>query len=239
MSVTPIRLGSLPQAHRSHDRSQPRIPDEPNNADEPDLRGHGTWETSNEIVAPEGSIQQGLLPTTRKRQVIVLISAFCTVFQTIGRLVDIAMEARVHPVAGINQAYGVFQNYYVSTAGSPDSILPPSQASNKALVAFVGTLAAGLTWGGSIFVNPLMARTKDMRRITLAGVLLMSIGYGLAGFSTRASRPLRSGFEDDSHVLTVMRFRVDLAPSPYPRLSLRHWYLPSVLPYPEHRPGVF
>lgn len=96
MSFTPIRLGSLPQAHRSHDRSQPRITNEPNNADEPNLCEHGTWEASNETVAPERSIQQGLLPTTRKRQIIVLISAFCTVFQTIGRLVNVATEARVH-----------------------------------------------------------------------------------------------------------------------------------------------
>lgn len=235
MSSTSTRLGSLPQAHRPRDRSQHHSANDSNDANEHDLREHGSWDVSNEIVMPEGSVQQALLPTTRKRQIVVLISAFCTVFQTIGKLVDTAIEACFNHIAGINQAYGVFQNYYVSTAGSPDSILPPSQASNKALVAFIGTLAAGLTWGGSIFVNPLMARTKDLRWLTLAGVLLMSLGYGLAGFSTRVSRALRSGFNDNSHVLTGMQFCVDLAPPPYSRVSLRHWYLPPVFPYPEHR----
>ncbi|KAK3066206.1 hypothetical protein LTS18_001909, partial [Coniosporium uncinatum] len=125
-------------------------------------------------IEPNGSdrsssaaVEQELLPTTRNRQIIVLISAFMTVFQTIG----------------MNQAYGVFQSYY--TSNPADSVLPPSQASNKAVVAFVGMLGAGLTWAGSIYVNPLMARSKDLRHITLAGAVFMSLGYILAGFSTR------------------------------------------------------
>jgi len=50
-------------------------------------------------------------------------------------------------------------------------------------MAFVGTLGAGLTWGGSIFVNPLMARVKDPRKLTLAGATLIGLGYVLAGSS--------------------------------------------------------
>lgn len=111
-----------------------------------------------------------LLPVTRKRQILVLISSFLTICITIG----------------FNQSYGVFQGYYVS---DESSILPPSQAKSGALVAFIGTLGAGLTWGGSIVINPLMARTKDKRYITVSGVLLMSLGFGLASLATQVSSP--------------------------------------------------
>ena len=67
---------------------------------------------------------------------------------------------------------------------SPETIIPPSQATSRAFIAFVGTLGAGLTWGGSIYVNPLMARVKTFKPITIAGASLMSLGYFLASFST-------------------------------------------------------
>lgn len=88
---------------------------------------------------------------------------------------------------GINQAYGVFQSFYTNPPHPSISIIPPHEASNKALVAFVGTLGAGLTWGGSIFVNPLMARTSDLQRITMLGALGMGVGYWAASFGTRVS----------------------------------------------------
>ncbi|KAI9820639.1 MAG: hypothetical protein M1827_005008 [Pycnora praestabilis] len=116
-----------------------------------------------------GYVELNLAATNRRRQTIVLISSFLAVFQTIG----------------INQAYGVFQGYYVTGSGGPDAVISVTQAHNKALVAFVGTLGAGLTWGGSIFVNPMMARFKNPKWITMSGALLMSVGYGLAGFSTQ------------------------------------------------------
>jgi hypothetical protein len=55
--------------------------------------------------------------------------------------------------------------------------------SSKALLAFVGTMGTGLTWGGSIFVNPIMARVKDPRWITAVGAVLIFLGYLLASFS--------------------------------------------------------
>lgn len=75
-------------------------------------------------------------------------------------------------------------SYYVSSASLPDAILSPQEASNTALAAFIGTLAAGLTWGGSNLVNRLMARCKDLRYLTAAGAGCMCAGYALAGFST-------------------------------------------------------
>src|SRR6187402_617688 len=80
-----------------------------------------------------------LTPITRRRQIVVLISGFLTICITIG----------------YNQAYGVFQSYYMSPT---QSMLPQSTSKDSALVAFVGTLAYGLTWAGSIVVNPIMAR---------------------------------------------------------------------------------
>lgn len=101
---------------------------------------------------------------SRKKQALVLVSTFLMIFQTIG----------------INQTYGIFQEFYTT---SPDSFLPAQQANNQAAVAFVGTLGAGLTWGGSIFVNPLVGRTKNVRWITGLGSVGMSLGLVLAGQS--------------------------------------------------------
>lgn len=105
---------------------------------------------------------------TRKKQALVLLSTFLMIFQTIG----------------INQTYGVFQEFYTT---SPASFLPAKQANNRAAVAFVGTLGAGLTWGGSIFVNPLVSRTNDVRWITGLGSVGMSLGLILAGESKNVS----------------------------------------------------
>jgi MFS family permease len=76
----------------------------------------------------------------------------------------------------------VFQTQYISQA---DTIIPTSEKQNRALIAFIGTLAAGLTWSGSIFVNPLMSRVKSLKTLTMTGAVLMATGYFLASFATR------------------------------------------------------
>lgn len=133
-----------------------------------------------------------LPPVSRRKQATVLLSAFMTIVLTIG----------------YNQTYGVFQEYYLSKF---QNVLDPSPASQAtpptALLAFVGTLGAGLTWAGSILVNPLISRIEHRtwsshssstqklwrrlilrkltpRTITISGVLLMSLGFALASFST-------------------------------------------------------
>src|ERR1700738_4337698 len=85
-----------------------------------------------------------LRPVTQRRQILILLSSFLTICITIG----------------FNQSYGVFQSYYVSPS---QDMLPPAAQSQSAWIAFVGTLGAGLTWGGSVVVNPLMARVRDVR----------------------------------------------------------------------------
>lgn len=109
-----------------------------------------------------------LTPITRQRQATVLLSSFLVIFVTIG----------------FNQSYGVFQSYYISPT---QTMLSGPPGNEGALIALVGTLGAGLTWAGSVFVNPLMARLdkKGNRYLGVAGVLFMSLGFGLASLSTK------------------------------------------------------
>ena len=56
-----------------------------------------------------------------------------------------------------------------------------------ALVSLVGSIATGLTWGGSIFVNPMILRVHNVKLITMTGVFLMSLGLFTASYSTKVS----------------------------------------------------
>jgi hypothetical protein len=123
--------------------------------------------------SPDSQIQQSTLelrPITRQRQAIVLLSSFLTICITIG----------------FNQSYGVFQNYYTSPG---QTMLPKPTTNEGALIAFVGTLGSGLTWAGSILVNPLMERLdkEGVRWVGVVGVVCMSAGFGLASLSTEVS----------------------------------------------------
>jgi MFS family permease len=137
-----------------------------------------------EMSAPNGDLSDPelrfataslqLRPITRQTQIMVLASSFLTICV----------------VVGFNQSYGVFQGYYTSDT---QTMLPCSTKNDGALLAFAGTLGAGLTWGGSIFVNPLLSRVEGRSLfglpgrcwITTSGVLLMSLGFGLASLSTQ------------------------------------------------------
>jgi hypothetical protein len=117
----------------------------------------------------QSQLEQDLVPVTPKRQLLILLSSFLTICITIG----------------FNQSYGVFQSYYVSDA---QTLLPEDAREQGAWIAFVGTLGAGLTWGGSIVVNPLMARVRDVRWLTVIGVVCMSAGLGGASFGSQVRR---------------------------------------------------
>lgn len=124
-----------------------------------------------EPIAPANATPQ-MRPVTKRRQIMVLLASFFAVFLTIG----------------LNQAFGVFYAYYASTGSDPDGpdpFLPASAADNKAMLAFIGTLGAGLTWAGSIVVNPIMARVHDMRFITGVGAGLMGGAYLMASGCSR------------------------------------------------------
>lgn len=107
------------------------------------------------------------LPVSGKTQATVLLCAFFAVFETIG----------------LSQGYGVFQDYYTSPE---NTLVPAGQSQNRALIAFIGTFGWGLTWSGSIFVNPLMSRAKHPYLISLVGAILMSLGFALASLSSQA-----------------------------------------------------
>ncbi|KAI1272299.1 major facilitator superfamily domain-containing protein [Xylaria sp. FL0933] len=157
----------------------------------------------------------------RKKQIVVLLSAFATIALTIG----------------YNQTFGVFQEYYLSPTQDVLVPGPASQASpSTALLSFVGTLCYGLTWAGGILVNPVMSRleygvwaptrpsTRSWRRrslrlltprsITILGVLMMSTGFGLASLSASLW-----------HLLLTQGFLVGLG------MSLL--YFPLLAPAPE------
>ncbi|KAI2634782.1 major facilitator superfamily domain-containing protein [Hypomontagnella submonticulosa] len=132
-----------------------------------------------------------LSPVSRRKQATVLIAAFMTIALTIG----------------YNQCFGVFQEYYLSSA---QDVLIPSPSSQPspptAFLAFVGTLCYGLTWGGGILVNPIisrietgkwtsdtastrlwrrkMARLMTPKTITISGVVMVCAGFTLASFSS-------------------------------------------------------
>ncbi|KAG5637794.1 hypothetical protein H0H81_003186 [Sphagnurus paluster] len=101
---------------------------------------------------------------TRNYQTLLLLTGFFMTFHVIG----------------INSVFGIFQELYTS----PETIIVDSQGQD-ALVSLVGAIGSGLTWSGSIFVNPLMARVENLKIVTLSGVVIMSLGLLLASISTR------------------------------------------------------
>lgn len=131
----------------------------------PDRESSSTTQTRRADARQEPAAESLLVPTTKTAQTVILISSFLTIVLTIG----------------LNQTYGVFLQSYLNPNPSDEPFLPPSQVRSEALLAFVGTIGSGLTWGGSILVNPLMARCRDPRWITLAGSVLIGLGYTLAG----------------------------------------------------------
>jgi hypothetical protein len=177
--------------------------------------------SSPQIITPNDSenhisASSQLRPITRNRQILVLISSFLTICITIG----------------FNQAYGVFQSYYIS---STQTMLPKSTSSDSALVAFVGTLGYGLTWGGSIVVNPITARldVRGNRALGVLGILLMSAGFGLASLSTQVS------CFHSSFIQNIEFLKSGLAPPPHSRPSLRHRLLIAVFPHLERSTRIF
>jgi MFS family permease len=111
---------------------------------------------------PAANAVESLPPVTRRDQLIALAVASAAIFQSIGA----------------NVSYGVFQSFYTS---SPDTPLSPSEAASRGNVALIGTLGAGITWGGSIIVHPLVKRVGH-KYVALAGGILMSLGFLLASF---------------------------------------------------------
>ncbi|KAI0673848.1 MFS general substrate transporter [Trametes maxima] len=83
-------------------------------------------------------------------------------------------------VIGINSIYGLFQEFYTS----PESNIKGA-VGQDALVSLVGTIGSGLTWSGSIYVNPMIRRFDNVKLISLAGAFIMSLGIFTASFCTQ------------------------------------------------------
>ena len=58
---------------------------------------------------------------------------------------------------------------------------------SDALISLVGTIGSGLTWSGGILINPIIARTDNVKVISLLGAFIMSLGLVLASFCTKVS----------------------------------------------------
>ncbi|KAI9066472.1 MFS general substrate transporter [Trametes sanguinea] len=83
-------------------------------------------------------------------------------------------------VIGINSIYGLFQEFYTSS----ETNITGAQGQD-ALVSLVGTIGSGLTWSGSIFVNPMIRRFDNVKLISMAGAFIMSLGIFTASFCTQ------------------------------------------------------
>ncbi|KAI0654437.1 MFS general substrate transporter [Cubamyces menziesii] len=83
-------------------------------------------------------------------------------------------------VIGINSIYGLFQEFYTSS----DTNIVGAQGQD-ALVSLVGTIGSGLTWSGSVFVNPMIRRFDNVKLISLVGAFVMSLGLFSASFCTQ------------------------------------------------------
>ncbi|KAI9454150.1 MFS general substrate transporter [Lactarius psammicola] len=127
-----------------------------------DVKPNNSKESDSASIWTESTVD-GLRPT-RLYQFTLLFAGFMTMFQTIG----------------MNQSYGIFQNYYTS----PDS--PIIDAREKyAMVSLIGTIGSGLTWSGSVFVSLIISSGCDLRLMCLSGATIMSLGLLLSSFATK------------------------------------------------------
>ncbi|KAJ3899776.1 MFS general substrate transporter [Lentinula edodes] len=118
---------------------------------------------SNDIDLVEGR-QHFTKPPTKTYQAMLLLAGSMMIFHVIG----------------INQVFGIFQEFYTSSRSN----IKDAQGQD-ALVSLVGSIGAGLTWSGSIFMNPLIARIDNIKLVTFSGAFIMSLGLILASFATR------------------------------------------------------
>ncbi|KAH8992475.1 MFS general substrate transporter [Lactarius akahatsu] len=125
-------------------------------------KDYGSKDSDTTSVWTESTVD-GLRPT-RLYQFALLLAGFMTTFQTIG----------------MNQSYGVFQDYYTSTNST---IIDARE--QYAMVSLIGTIGSGLTWSGSIFVSLIISSGCDLRLMCLSGTTIMSLGLLLSSFATK------------------------------------------------------
>jgi MFS family permease len=101
---------------------------------------------------------------TRLYQCALVLAGFFATFQTIG----------------LNQTYGIFQDFYTSTESN--IVDGPGR---YAMASLIGTIGGGLTWSGSVFVGMLISKGCNMCMVCLSGAFLMSLGLILASLATR------------------------------------------------------
>jgi hypothetical protein len=204
----------LPEVYNLPSLSQIR----PNSVTASPLEREGSRLQAIEDVAPENAATDQR--PTRRYQVMLLLSGFFMTFHVIGINfiygVFQVSSAMIYPPGSTNRVLIIIiitvQDFYTS----PQSNIKDAQGQD-ALVSLVGSIATGLTWSGSIFVNPMIARFQNVKLITLSGAFIMSLGLFLASYSTKVS--LHSANRQDAICITPL---LDLAPLSNPIPSVRH-----------------
>ncbi|KAJ3838249.1 MFS general substrate transporter [Lentinula raphanica] len=111
--------------------------------------------------------EQIIAPPTRIYQTMLVLAGSMMIFHIIG----------------LNQVFGIFQVELMEFYTSSQSNIKGVQGQD-ALVSLVGSIGTGLTWSGSIIMNPLIARIDNIKLVTLTGAFIMSFGLVLASFAT-------------------------------------------------------
>lgn len=105
-----------------------------------------------------------------------------------------------------------------------------------ALVSLVGSIATGLTWGGSIFVNPMISRIYNVKLVTMTGVFLMSLGLFTASYSTEVSATCFMGLKDIISKLSILTALASI----YITIHIvRHWCIDVLFSCPVTHPSLF
>jgi len=101
---------------------------------------------------------------SRSYQCALVLAGFIATFQTIG----------------LNQTYGIFQEYYTSS----ESNITDARG-QYALTSLIGTIGSGLTWSGSLLVGYIISKGCNLSLMCLAGSAIMSLGFVLSSLSTK------------------------------------------------------
>jgi len=90
---------------------------------------------------------------------------------------------------GLTQSFGIWQRHYGSDTAVRSGILQPTDMTQRAVIATIGSLGnGGIVAVFGIFYYPYLPRIgKHVRYLCLLGTLLISAGFGIAASSNKVS----------------------------------------------------
>lgn len=105
---------------------------------------------------------------------------------------------------------------------------------SAALISLVGTIGSGLTWSGGIFINPIIARTDNVKLVSVLGVLVMSLGLVLASFCTKVCPCTYLLYPSATYYNDTIAMAI--IPNPVPHVRARLFRI--LLPHYDHRTDI-